>query len=221
MLVGKNSVEVETWWKMILWICRHHWGIACIFKPGSAENLVTRRSHTRIKFISVNDKLITLYHTARSRIHCWTGYICEVVVAARVARNLMVMLWIKLNMSGVPIDGPAYFYWDNNSVDGQELIRIPWPWTTYHIIRETAAELELAKEPRFIPSTNDRRSGLSYYPNELSICERILFVSEYYESLWLQLTGINQIGTPASLCLQGDFISLNEVMSKNSENCST
>ena len=78
-----------------------------------AGNLVTRRSHTEI-FIFVNNALITSYSKKQNKVELAT-FGAE-MVATRVARDLTVVLRIKLKMFGVPIDGPADSYCDNNSV---------------------------------------------------------------------------------------------------------
>eukprot|EP00984_Skeletonema_dohrnii_P018105 scaffold8364_cov75-Skeletonema_dohrnii-CCMP3373.AAC.1 len=152
-----------------------------------AGNLVTRRSHTGI-FIFVNNALITSYSKKQNTVESAT-FGAE-IVAARVARDLTVALRIKLKMFGVPIDGPADFYCDNNSV--VKNLSIPTSMlakkhnaVNYHIIRESAAAgiLRMAKEDTLtnpadvltkIHTFNKRQTligGLLYYPSELSICE--------------------------------------------------
>ena len=76
-----------------------------------ADNVVTKRSHTGIFF---NNSLIVQYSKKQNAVESAT-FGAE-MVAIRVARDLTVALRIKLKMFGVPIDGPADFFCDNDSV---------------------------------------------------------------------------------------------------------
>lgn len=76
------------------------------------------------------------------------------MVAMRVARDLTVALRIKLKMFGVPIDGPADFFYDNDSVVkntsiSTSMLAKKHNSVNYHIIRESAAAgiLRVAKIP--------------------------------------------------------------------------
>jgi hypothetical protein len=107
-----------------------------------------------------------------------------------VARDLTVALRIKLKMFGVPIDGPADFFCDNDSVVKNTSI----PTSTlakkhnsvnYHIIRESAAAgiLRVAKIPtdyntsdaltKVLPmyKRNNLLNPVLHYPSELNIIE--------------------------------------------------
>ena len=119
-----------------------------------ADNVVTRRSHTGV-FIFVNNSLIVQYSKKQNTVESAT-FGAE-MVAMRVARDLTVALRIKLKMFGVPIDGPADFFYDNNSVVkntsiSTSMLAKKHNSVNYHIIREfresaAAGILRVAKIP--------------------------------------------------------------------------
>lgn len=124
--------------------------ISCFVDADHAGNKVTRRSHTGI-FLFVNKALIISYSKKQNTVESAT--FGSELVAMRIARDLIVSLRIKLKMFGIPIQGPANVYCDNNGVVQNTSI----PHSTlnkkhnsinYHIIRESAAAgiLRVAKE---------------------------------------------------------------------------
>ena len=161
--------------------------IKTLLDADHAGNLVTRRSHTGI-LIFVNNALIVQYSKKQNTVESAT-FGAE-MVAMRVARDLTVALRIKLKMFGVPIDGPADFFCDNDSVVKNTSI----PTSTlakkhnsvnYHIIRESAAAgiLRVAKIPtdyntsdaltKVLPmyKRNNLLNPVLHYPSELNIIE--------------------------------------------------
>lgn len=78
-----------------------------------AGNVVTRRSHTGI-LIFVNNSLIVQHSKKQNTVESAT--FGSEMVAMRNARDLTVALRFKLKMFGVPIDGPADSFCDNDSV---------------------------------------------------------------------------------------------------------
>ncbi len=125
--------------------------ISCFVDADHAGNKITRRSHTGI-FLFVNKALIISYSKKQNTVESAT--FGSELVAMRIARDLIVSLRIKLKMFGIPIEGPANVFCDNNGVVQNTSI----PHSTlnkkhnsinYHIIRESAAAgiLRVAKEP--------------------------------------------------------------------------
>jgi len=152
-----------------------------------AGNVVTRRSHTGI-LIFVNNSLIVQYSKKQNTVESAT-FGAE-MVAMRVARDLTVALRIKLKMFGVPIDGPADFFCDNDSVVKNtsiptSLLAKKHNSVNYHIIRESAAAgiLRVAKIPteynysdaltKILPLFKRIRllNPLLYMPSECNIIE--------------------------------------------------
>ena len=152
-----------------------------------AGNVVTRRSHTGI-LIFVNNSLIVQYSKKQNTVESAT--FGDEMVAMRIARDLTVALRIKLKMFGAPIDGPADFFCDNDSVVKNTNI----PTSTlakkhnsvnYHITRESAAAgiLRVAKIPteynysdaltKILPLFKRIRllNPLLYMPSECNIIE--------------------------------------------------
>lgn len=126
-----------------------------------AGNVVTRRSHTGI-MIFVNNALIVQYSKKQNTVESAT-FGAE-MVAMRVARDLTVALRIKLKMFGVPIDGPADFFCDNDSVVKNtsiptSVLAKKHNSVNYHIIRESAAAgiLRVAK----IPTEHNKSDALT------------------------------------------------------------
>lgn len=116
-----------------------------------ANNVVTRRSHTGI-LIFVNNALIVQYSKKQNTVESAT-FGAE-MVAMRTARDLTVALRIKLKMFGVPIDGPADFFCDNESVVKNtsiptSVLAKKHNAVNYHIIRESVAAgiMRVAKIP--------------------------------------------------------------------------
>mmetsp|Transcript_10096 Transcript_10096/g.15277 ORF Transcript_10096/g.15277 Transcript_10096/m.15277 type:complete len:320 (+) Transcript_10096:3214-4173(+) len=152
-----------------------------------ANNVVTRRSHTGI-LIFVNSALVVQYSKKQNTVESAT-FGAE-MVAMRTARDLTVALRIKLKMFGVPIDGPADFFCDNDSVVKNtsiptSLLAKKHNSVNYHIIRESAAAgiLRVAKIPteynysdaltKILPLFKRIRllNPLLYMPSECNIIE--------------------------------------------------
>ena len=92
--------------------------------------------------IFVNNALIVQYSKKQNTVESAT-FGAE-MVAMRVARDLTVALRIKLKMFSVPIDGPADFYCNNDSVVKNtsippSMLAKQHNSGNYHIIRESAA----------------------------------------------------------------------------------
>lgn len=133
-------------------------------------NRVTRRSHTGI-IILVNNAVITTYSKKQNTVEAAT--FGSEMVAMRVARDLTVALRIKLKMFGVPIDGPADFYCDNNGVVKntslpQSQLAKKHNAINFHIIRESAAAgiLRVGKEDTLTNIADALTKILSYRRNE-------------------------------------------------------
>jgi hypothetical protein len=87
--------------------------VNCFVDSDHAGNKVTRRSHTGI-LIFCNNAPITWYSKKQSTIESST-YGSE-FVALKIASELITSLRYKLRMFGIPIDGPANVFCDNESV---------------------------------------------------------------------------------------------------------
>ena len=106
-----------------------------------AGNLVTRRSHTGI-LIYLNQAPIIWYSKAQKTVE--TSTFGSEFVALRIAVELIEALRYKLRMMGIPLDGPANIFGDNDSVITNATI----PSSTlkkkhnaicYHRVREAVA----------------------------------------------------------------------------------
>jgi hypothetical protein len=124
--------------------------ISCFCDADHASNVVTRRSHTGI-LIFVNNAPIVWYSKRQNTVESST--FGSEFVAMRTAVDLIEALRYKLRMFGVPIDGPADIFCDNESVVKNSSI----PTSTlmkkhnsicYHRVRETVAAkwTRIAKE---------------------------------------------------------------------------
>ena len=78
-----------------------------------AGNLVTRRSHTGILLYIQNSPIVWLSQWQNTVETSTFGSEC---VALRIARDLTVSMQYTLRMFGVPIDGPAEIFCDNQGV---------------------------------------------------------------------------------------------------------
>jgi len=114
-----------------------------------AGNRITRRSHTGI-LIYLNRAPITWYSKAQNTIESST--FGSEFIAMRILVDMLESLRYKLRMLGIPIDGAANVFCDNNSV----VINLIVPTSTlkkkhnsiaYHRVREavTAGILRIAK----------------------------------------------------------------------------
>jgi hypothetical protein len=124
--------------------------ISCFVDANHAGNVVTRRSHTGI-LIYVQNAPIIWYSKKQNTVEAST--FGSELVALQVAKDLIVALRIKLKMFGVPLDGPANVFCDNQGVVKNTSI----PESTlskkhnainYHAIREAVAAkiIRVAKE---------------------------------------------------------------------------
>ena len=87
--------------------------IHCFVDAAHAGNMITRRSHTGI-IIFINGAPIIWYSKRQATVEAST--FGSELVALRIAKDLIVGLRYKLRMFGVPINGPANVYCDNNGV---------------------------------------------------------------------------------------------------------
>ena len=115
--------------------------ISCFVDANHAGNVITRRSHTGILIFVQNAPII--WFSKRQNTVESSSFGSE-FVALRIAKDLLVALRYKLRMFGVPIDGPANVFCDNNGVVKNTSI----PQSTlskkhnainYHAIREAVA----------------------------------------------------------------------------------
>lgn len=115
--------------------------ISCFVDANHAGNIVTRRSHSGVLIYLMNSPII--WFSKRQNTVESSSFGSE-FVAARIARDLIVSLRIKLRMFGVPIDGPANVFCDNQGVVKNASL----PESTlskkhnainYHVVREAAA----------------------------------------------------------------------------------
>jgi hypothetical protein len=135
-----------------------------------AGNRVTRRSHSGI-FIFVNNALIVSYSKKQNTVESAT--FGSEMVAMRIARDLTVALRIKLKMFGVPIDGPADFYCDNNgvvkntSIPSSQLAK-KHNSINFHMIREAVAAgiCRVGKEDTLTNTADAATKILSYSRRE-------------------------------------------------------
>ena len=162
-----------------------------------ANNVITRRSHTGI-LIFVNSALIVQYSKKQNTVESAT-FGAE-MVAMRNARDLTVALRIKLKMFGVPIDGPADFFCDNDSVVKntsipESVLAKKHNSVNFHIIRESAAAgiLRVTK----IPTGDNKADALTkILPNyqRINLLQDIL----YYPS---EIIDPNGDSKPPSICV--------------------
>src|SRR5210317_969152 len=124
--------------------------ISAFVDANHAGNVVTRRSHTGI-IIYVQNAPIIWYSKKQNTVEAAT--FGSEFVALRIAKDMIVALRYKLRMFGVPIDGPANVFCDNQGVVKNASI----PESTllkkhnainYHAVREAVAAhiLRVGKE---------------------------------------------------------------------------
>ena len=87
--------------------------VNCFVDSDHAGNRITRRSHTGI-LLFCNSAPI-LWHSKRQKTVESSTFGSE-FVALRVATDLIVSFRYKLRMMGIPVDGPAQVFCDNESV---------------------------------------------------------------------------------------------------------
>jgi hypothetical protein len=124
--------------------------ITCFVDANHAGNVVTRRSHTGILIYLQNTPII--WHSQRQNTVETSTFGSE-FVALRNARDLIVALRYKLRMFGVPINGSAKTYCDNQGV--VKNVSVPESALSkkhnavnYHAVREAVAAqiMQVAKE---------------------------------------------------------------------------
>ena len=115
-----------------------------------AGNIVTRRSHTGILLYLQNSPIIWL---SRRQNTVETSTFGSEFVALRTARDLIISVRFKLRMFGVPLDGPAQVFCDNqgvvmNTSIPESVLTKKHNAINYHAVREAAAAgvLEVNKE---------------------------------------------------------------------------
>jgi len=115
--------------------------ISCFVDANHAGNVITRRSHTGI-IVYVQNVPIIWFSKRQNTVEA-SSFGSE-FVALRTAKDIIVALRYKLRMFGVPIDGPANVFCDNNGV--VKNTTIPESMLTkkhnainYHVVREAVA----------------------------------------------------------------------------------
>jgi hypothetical protein len=115
-----------------------------------AGNVVTRRSHTGILVFIQNSPILWL---SRRQNTVETSTFGSEFVALRTARDLIISLRYKLRMFGVPLEGPAQVFCDNqgvvlNTSIPESVLTKKHNAINYHAVREAAAAgvLEVIKE---------------------------------------------------------------------------
>ena len=115
-----------------------------------AGNVVTRRSHTGILIFVQNSPILWL---SRRQNTVETSTFGSEFVALRTARDLIISLRYKLRMFGVPLEGPAQVFCDNqgvvlNASVPESVLTKKHNAINYHAVREAAAAgiLEVIKE---------------------------------------------------------------------------
>jgi hypothetical protein len=124
--------------------------ITCFVDANHAGNVVTRRSHTGILIYLQNTPII--WHSRRQNTVETSTFGSE-FVALRNARDLIVALRYKLRMSGVPMNGSAKPYCDNQGVVKnvsipESVLSKKHNAVNYHAVREAVAAhiMQVAKE---------------------------------------------------------------------------
>jgi hypothetical protein len=115
-----------------------------------AGNVVTRRSHTGILIFVQNSPILWV---SRRQNTIETSTFGSEFVALRHAKDVIVALRYKLRMFGVPLEGPAQVYCDNqgvvkNTSIPESVLSKKHNAINYHAVREAAAAgvLQVHKE---------------------------------------------------------------------------
>jgi hypothetical protein len=87
--------------------------ISCFVDANHAGNMITRRLHTGIIIYVQNAPII--WFSKRQNTVELSSFVGE-FLALRTAKDMLVALRYKLRMFGVPIEGPANVFCDNNGV---------------------------------------------------------------------------------------------------------
>ena len=124
--------------------------ISAFVDANHAGNVVTRRSHSGI-LIFVQNAPIIWFSKRQNTVESAT--FGSEFVAMRICKELIVALRYKLRMFGVPIDGPANVFCDNQGVVNnasrpESTLMKKHNAINYHIVREAAAAgiLRVGKE---------------------------------------------------------------------------
>ena len=115
-----------------------------------AGNVVTRRSHTGILLFLQNSPIIWL---SRRQNTVETSTFGSEFVALRTARDIIISMRFKLRKFGVPLEGPAQVFCDNqgvvmNASIPESVLTKKHNAINYHAVREAAAAgvLDVIKE---------------------------------------------------------------------------
>jgi hypothetical protein len=115
--------------------------ISCFVDANHAGNVVTRWLHSGVLIFLMNEPII--WFSKRQNTVESSSFGSE-FVAARIARDLIVSLRIKLRMFGCPINGPANVFCDNQGV--VKNVSLPESNLSkkhnainYHVVREAVA----------------------------------------------------------------------------------
>jgi hypothetical protein len=115
-----------------------------------AGNVVTRRSHTGIIIFVQNSPILWL---SRRQNTVETSTFGSEFVAMRVLRDMIIALRYKLRMFGIPLDGPAQVFCDNqgvvkNTSVPESVLTKKHNAVNYHAVREAVASgaMEVIKE---------------------------------------------------------------------------
>ena len=124
--------------------------INCYVDADHAGDVVSRRSHTGI-IILVNRAPIIWYSKRQNTVE--TSTFGSEFIAMRIATELVEGLRYKLRMFGVPLDGPANVFGDNQSVINnasmpESPLKKKHVAICYHRVREACASgtIRIAKE---------------------------------------------------------------------------
>jgi hypothetical protein len=114
---------------------------SCFVDADHAGNRVTRRSHTGI-LMYLNRAPITWFSKRQATVE--TSTFGSEFVAMRIAVEMIEGLRYKLRMMGIPIDGPASVFCDNNSVvintsAPESQLKKKHNAIAYHRVREACA----------------------------------------------------------------------------------
>jgi hypothetical protein len=124
--------------------------ISCFVDANHAGNVITRRSHTGI-IVYVQNAPIIWFSKRQNTVEA-SSFGSEFVVL-RTAKDMLVALHYKLQIFGVPIDGPANVFCDNNGVVKnttfpESMLAKKHNAINYHVVCEAVAAkiLQVGKE---------------------------------------------------------------------------
>ena len=131
-------------------LIRHLVHIYVFVDANHVGNLVTRQTHTGILMYVQNSPILWL---SQQQNTVETSTFGSEFVALRVARDLIVAMRYKLRMFGVPLEGPAQVFCDNqgvvkNTSIPESVLSKKHNTINYHAVREAAAAriLQVTKE---------------------------------------------------------------------------